>query len=98
MEFKGTKGKWKLDGIDEDLYMVSSDLPVQGNIICMMPDEEFDESRANWESNAQLIAAAPELLEALIDLVLECESQTMETSSNESILKSKQAINKALGL
>jgi hypothetical protein len=92
MEFKGTKGEWKLDGIGKDLYMVSSDSEVQGNIICIMPDSEYPDSQENWIENAKLIAAAPELLEALkIYLNAGCKQQRHDAS-----VIAKLAIKKAL--
>jgi len=97
MEFKGTKGEWKFDGIGKDLYMVSSDLEVQGNIICIIPDSEYEESRVNWECNAQLIAAAPELLEALIK-VSKINKVAREYISEDLFKEVDKAINKALGL
>ena len=60
MEFKGTKGEWNLD---MSAMTVSTNAKVDGDIICDAP-ESFNESMENWESNAKLIAAAPDLLKA----------------------------------
>ncbi|MYZ60766.1 hypothetical protein EH151_12805 [Elizabethkingia anophelis] len=72
MEFKGTKGKWILDGIDDELFMISSDVNDKGNVICQMPDEIVcKESLVHWKANAQLISKAPEMLEMLNKIIEE---------------------------
>lgn len=75
-EFKGTKGKWVLDPYNATL--VCSTNSDNGQIAeCRSPDVEcnhiaYVSDGTHWEeneevakANAQLIAAAPELLEAL---------------------------------
>ncbi|MVW92416.1 hypothetical protein FCL53_10610 [Elizabethkingia meningoseptica] len=66
MEFKGTKGKWILDGVDGELFMISSDINDKGNVICQMPDKIVcEESQIYWNANAKLISKAPEMLRAM---------------------------------
>ena len=58
-EFKGTKGKWRLDSYGNELVIVrESD---KQHILTMRIGSFPKEKKAN----AQLIATAPELLEAL---------------------------------
>ncbi|WP_407478448.1 hypothetical protein [Elizabethkingia anophelis] len=65
-EFKGTKGKWHLDGNKDDLFMVASDINNKANVVCQQPDKDACESSLkNWEANAKLISKAPEMLEML---------------------------------
>lgn len=62
-EFKGTKGKWHLDGNKDDLFMVTSDINDKANVVCQQPDKDACESSLkNWEANAKLISKAPEIL------------------------------------
>lgn len=68
-EFKGTKGKWKYrpDAVDKGFYIETED------------DNRFDsfigdvggglQTKKEIEANAKLIAAAPELLKALQELL-----------------------------
>ncbi|WP_137906106.1 hypothetical protein [Chryseobacterium sp. 2VB] len=65
MEFKGTKGKWEAD---ED-HVASLDETVNGNLICVIPEQMYYRSREKWEANALLISRAPEMLEMLNNLV-----------------------------
>lgn len=61
METKHTPGPW----INETYSVVASNTPVDGgDIICEAP-LIFDDSMRRWQANARLIAAAPELLDAL---------------------------------
>lgn len=62
-EFKGTKGKWEVDGCG----VYSLDPLVLDNIVCLQPDTDLD-SHKNWKANAQLISKAPEMLEILFEL------------------------------
>ena len=84
MEFKGTKGEWKITGTGEQRTMINgSSIDVWWNIGSSAVSE--DEGKAN----AKLIAAAPDLLEALQGLLL-------NGHNNKQIEISKSAIQKAL--
>ena len=86
MEKKFTKGKWHNLG-----YRVDVDIADGLSGICEMSNW-MDEKE--MEANAKLIAAAPELLEALIALVNGCLSDS-ESDKVVSLRKAKQKIKKA---
>ncbi len=96
-EFKGTKGEWKQDYqcvfIGED-HRASNFEQV---IARCYPSNFYDRSDEEAEANAQLIAAAPELLEALIDLrhvILNDDENIARIMACSQ--KAKEAIAKAL--
>lgn len=85
-EFKGTPGPWC---ISSDAWVTDNDEDMAVAKISYY-NREIDTQTAN----AHLIAAAPELLEALMDII------NMEYEPNESdttYLKARKAIAKALG-
>lgn len=59
-ETKHTPGPWKIY-TSPSAQWVGKD--ITGEIVCEKPDQQYD--RANWQANAHLIAAAPDMLEAL---------------------------------
>ena len=87
MEFKGTKGEWKVKrerGYDIDITNRDGD-------ICWLGLSEFiDETKL---ANAKLIAAAPELLEALQTCLRRIKNESHEPFA---IIEAQKAINKAL--
>lgn len=90
-EFRGTKGEWEVSG-----DMVRSDVEVAGNVICVEPESYIPKSRVNWNANAKLIAAAPDLLQALQDLYYLVNELPEEGSLIQALAKAKAAIEKAL--
>ena len=97
MEFKGTKGEWTVKrerGYDIDITNRDGD-------ICWLGLSEFiDETKL---ANAKLIAAAPDLLDALVFLKQEYEQLVdcgdcgnWNPRQDNSIVLAEQAINKAL--
>lgn len=88
-EFKGTEGLWVVvDGSAAGKQVISESAPKTRRNIASCGGQRREE-------NANLIAAAPELLEALQDMV---ESYQWEASmENPSLLKARAAIAKALG-
>ena len=106
MEFKGTKGEWrfKLDELRESDHYNSFELDFDfsetsaNNLTLWCHSDELTEEEL---SNAKLIAAAPDLLEALIRLTANAGLQkyvydNQGTLLSESFDKAKQAIEKAL--
>lgn len=90
-EFKGTKGEWEVEG-----DMIRSDVEIAGNVVCVEPECYIPESRVNWKANAKLIAAAPNLLQALQELYYLVSELPEEGSIIEALAKAKDAIEKAL--
>ena len=93
MEFKGTKGEWKITGTGENRIMINgSSIDVWWNL--SSSDVLEDEGKAN----AKLIAAAPDLLKACIHALEMCEDRVIPTENDLTIMagRLKEAINKAL--
>lgn len=80
MEFKGTKGKWKLSGktksypISEIVSSVETDL----EIAYVLPKVS-----GTREANAKLIASAPEMLEMLKDILSGMKNENYEVCQTE---------------
>ena len=94
MEKKFSKGKWEVTDDTGECFMIESE---DGGLICTVHDGSFDDDAIHMdvvEANAKLIAAAPELLEALIALVNGCLSDS-ESDKVVSLRKAKQIIKKA---
>ena len=98
MEFKGTKGEWKV--IESTVYCLHQTSwrkgePVMSNRFwaSVQSCPTLKESKEEVEANAKLIAAAPELLEALQFIIDNGEKKLLSLRTQELINK---AINKAL--
>lgn len=93
-EFKGTPGPWRVTEIDDDnLSEMSSTMIIASELVvaCVGPSNKTQ--LGDDKNNALLIAAAPELLEALIKLVDVVDDMTHGPSTDAA----HAAINKALG-
>ena len=88
-----TPGPWK---VCHDGFVKCSQT---GERVCSphstLPDQKKNaEHRKNWEANARLIAAAPDLLEALKDMCAEFRALDLPYGS-EAYAAATRAINKA---
>lgn len=69
MEFKGTKGKWELGGNTEDGILISALHPHNRDVATVWKyDNDFLEN-LEMQSNAKLIASAPEMFEELKETI-----------------------------
>ena len=104
MEFKGTKGEWRYNK-NTSYYEIHNNCDFKNGsrhltISCMINkiDEiiEDDSLCLENEANAKLIAAAPELLEALNGLLKVVGGFQLSTWEEELSDMANKAINKAL--
>ena len=98
-EFKGTPGPWEIMDDDGELEIVQS-----GSIGYGQGWKSYSDicSEVSVQDNAKLIAAAPELLEALQELISGYEDREKSGMFDmlvhgDLIEKANVAINKALG-
>lgn len=89
-EFKGTKAKWKLDRVRCRVVAIDGRRSIANTSVY---DDRTEATDLENEANAKLIAAAPELLEALQDLV---EWVKMGDHEKEFLEAAEAAISKAL--
>ena len=94
-EFKGTKGIWYMLFVEFENY----------DILCVAREDTVisqqtfgGKATEEMRANAQLIAAAPGLLEALMIINGDIERAPNPYTSQEKMEIVKKAINKALGL
>lgn len=84
-KFKGTPGPWSINHYYNWIESENADKVVIGG------------SQGSIHDDAQLIAAAPELLEALQKMVSKAYKQNWNDAYPEEIQSAQAAINKALG-
>ena len=97
--FKGTPGPWTADKTSRAVGPISRDDDQSYGILIPVAWVEFDTEVEVQESNQNLIAAAPELLEALqrITPMYEALLRDCGLEHKEMIATAHAAINKALG-
>ena len=69
MEKKFTKGNWNISDDTSECYLVKSD---DGGLIAFVYDGDIDDEAIHMDvvqANAKLIAAAPDMLEALTNIL-----------------------------
>ncbi len=102
MEFKGTKGKWELDlkmFTQSSKFQIASWIGIRNDGRNLAEVKGFHCKIKNSEclKNAKLIAAAPELLEALQELVfVDSHPGDLGLAGIDAMAKAQSAINKAL--
>lgn len=94
MEFKGTKGKWTVERVEDTIY----DQEVFA--ICTPTNQEFitvwngmEELEESQEANALLISKAPEMLYLLNDLLHDKGINDVSRREIELLIKSATEIN-----
>ena len=95
-DFKGTPGPWIADKTSRAVGPVSHDDDQSYGILIPVAWVEFDQDVGIQASNQRLIAAAPELLEAL-ELILSYHDDGNCVLHKEDVSMARAAINKALG-
>jgi len=78
MEFKGTKGGWKIENKTLNTTVIYSD-GVYGEIARVFSENAID--REQMKANAKLISCAPEMLE-MLDRVLKIYGRGYEPKEN----------------
>ena len=95
-ELKGAPGTWKVKEVDDDeISEMSSTMVVAGSLViaCVGPTGNTD--LKSDIDNANLIAAAPDLLESLQNMVTAYEYEA--SIDNPALLAARAAISKAVG-
>ena len=97
-EFQGTPGPWRVSEKRGDLIDIRHN---DNGIGAISLNLAHVVARQSWlkeaEANARLIAAAPELLEALQKMVSKAYKQNWNDAYPEELQSAQSAINKALG-
>ncbi|MBK2957186.1 hypothetical protein FKK45_21470 [Enterobacter hormaechei] len=95
-DFKGTPGPWVASKTDRSIGPLSRDDDQSYGMILPCAWVEFDLDEGIQQANANLIAAAPDLLAALLSII-NMDYQPTEDESDKVYLKARAAIRKALG-
>lgn len=100
-KFKGTPGPWVASRTDRSIGPVSQDDDQSYGMIFPIAWIEFDGNPEYQQANANIIAAAPELLVALQDFMSASSGNTQSCGHDFECIcrfdKAKAAIAKALG-
>lgn len=96
-EFQGAPGPWIADKTSRAVGPISHDDDQSYGMVIPVAWVEFDQDEGIQASNQRLIAAAPELLEALQKMVSKAHKQNWNDAYPEELQSAQAAINKALG-
>lgn len=96
-DFKGTPGPWVASKTDRSIGPVSRDDDQSYGMILPVAWVEFDGNDAYQQANANLIAAAPDLFEALQAMLSKAYKQNWNDQYPDEVSKAQAAISKALG-
>jgi len=99
-DFKGTSGPWVASKFDRSIGPIIKDDDQSNGMIMPVAWVEFDEKPGHHQANANLIAAAPELLEALIEArvwVQGWNAAHENEKSEKALIMCNKAIERALG-
>lgn len=95
--FKGTPGPWVASKSDRSIGPVSKDDHQSYGMILPVAWVEFDDRPGRNQANANLISAAPELLEALQD-IMNLQTRGFVVLGEKISEKAAKAIEKAMGV
>lgn len=95
-KFKGMQGPWVASKTDRSIGPISRDDDQSYGMIIPVAWVEFDGNDEFQQANANLIAAAPDLLAALLSII-NMDYQPTEDESDKVYLNARAAISKALG-
>lgn len=95
-EFKGTPGPWFIDN-GRAIGPKSTEDDQSYGMIIPVGWVEFDPEVEVQVANQRMMAAAPELLEALQKMVSKAHKQNWNDAYPEELQSAQAAINKALG-
>lgn len=96
-EFKGTPGPWFASKTDRCVGPLSRDDDQSYAMMIPVAWVELDVDPCRQQANANLIAAAPDLLEALKAMLSKAYKQNWNDQYPDEVSKSQEAISKALG-
>lgn len=98
-QFRGTKGKWEYTNKSNTLFSIGSSGTTFAEVYLPFDADDITEA----EANAKLIAAAPDMLEALQSIIEywntpQSGSLSLHDHITHSLYLAEKAINKALEL
>jgi hypothetical protein len=95
-QLKHTNGPWQIVGGNSDIVTKSVISKKSGIVICDAP-EYLNEDMKQWDANAKLIAAAPELFDFVQKVVVSLRNGGSDDQSElgKLYLEGEQILNKA---